>query len=607
MNRLLSRSKIGSNRICRVIGRTVIREEDIARASFEYSSDLGTKQDGTRYVKQKGYALDSVEPIMYSGQALAFDGTQSFLTGITPQVGQSCTVIWTQENKTAGAEQNGAFSATQRFHYGMLANHLIVGVGDTEVASTDIELFSGNFYTCAMRVDMLTNKVTVNNLTTKSEYSFTVANMPASFLELAIGDVAGASGNNVKGVQGGMYCIPQILTNAELAAHYQNPEATISVSNGTLKSAFLPQTTLDEMANGNGYCYLLNENNSASSRVINLAKYRAENSVSASKSVDTAIGLGVSIGTPSGWTITNDEVVVDGSITGTVGTANFFATTASSPNPKFSVVVFDVEEMTHDMRLYSSTGTDSTLLKGGVGKVAVLHHTAIGHIPIYTINPSATVLNKFKSIKVYEIPEDGTLARIINYSNSAMRDNADLLNVGYQNAVVEKDAFGVPTGLTKNGEFEFDGKSYVDLLDKEFTGDWYLDVFMDVTNGQTNSARLLNGKTLSGGVEDLDFYIYADVITNQIKIKVESYYTNLLTPKGIVSVEVVSGNLKVFINGTQRINSAVLMDGIRLKSISTVLAPSIFDSGSLALEAGTRTDAQRAITIPKLMLKHGVT
>jgi hypothetical protein len=54
------------------------------------------------------------------------------------------------------------------------------------------------------------------------------------------------------------------FTQQDLAAHLQNPERTVYLENGVLKSDILPQVTLDKMAAGNGFAYLMTENENCS-------------------------------------------------------------------------------------------------------------------------------------------------------------------------------------------------------------------------------------------------------------------------------------------------------------------------------------------------------
>jgi hypothetical protein len=215
--------------------------------------------------------------------------------------------------------------------------------------------------------------------------------------------------------------------------------------------------------------------------------------------------------------------------------------------------------------------------------------------------------------KVYKLGVGGALALVANYGNSAMRGNADRLSVGYQNAVVEKNAFGVPTGLTKDGEFEFDGKSYVDLLSKEVTGDWYLDVFMDAqraSNGRFMYCEILNGV---GSVRS-SFFLFNEGTQQQIRLFTDTTIGNAGKGntgfgRGIVTIERVGGDVLLYANGVLKNTIPTVFATIRFRFVSKTggTTYSDFDSGSLSIETGTRTDAQRATTVPKLMLKHGVT
>jgi hypothetical protein len=450
---------------------------------------------------------------------------------------------------------------------------------------------------------MATNKVTVDNLTTKSKYSFTVTNMPASFLELAIGYVAGAGGNDVKGIQGGMYCIPQLLTNAELAAHYQNPEQTISVSNGTLKSAFLPQATLDAMAGGNGYCYLLNENNKMGAVVRNLCKVP----VVLNSNSDFADATGV---------------LADSLWAHTSGQWTLFPATTAWQGLRLQELLSAGKTFAIDYDVTDISGVAKAFITGNASVGGKEISTVGVHRFIITITADGNAFLARKegalsitvaSCKIYEVGADGSLALVANYGNSAMRDNADRLSVGYQNAVVEKNAFGVPTGLTKDGEFEFDGKSYVDLLNKEVTGDWYLDVFMDAqraSNGRFMYCEILNGV---GSVRS-SFFLFNEGTQQQIRLFTDTTIGNAGKGntgfgRGIVTIERVGGDVLLYANGVLKNTIPTVFATIRFRFVSKTggTTYSDFDSGSLSIETGTRTDAQRATTVPKLMLKHGVT
>jgi hypothetical protein len=79
-----------------------------------------------------------------------------------------------------------------------------------------------------------------------------------------------AGGVKYSGTINHIKVIPEALDSTVINAHFNNPERTVYLENGTLKSDILPQATLDSMAAGNGFAYLLTENENCNGNLTNI-------------------------------------------------------------------------------------------------------------------------------------------------------------------------------------------------------------------------------------------------------------------------------------------------------------------------------------------------
>ena len=108
---------------------------------------------------------------------------------------------------------------------------------------------------------------------------FTVNEINATLTGYQFGLANGGNGIAIVGAVSMLLASPSTFDSTTLDLIKNNPEKSIYRENGVLKSAFLPQATLDAMEAGNGFAYLMNENTSASDYATDISKPMPSNLV----------------------------------------------------------------------------------------------------------------------------------------------------------------------------------------------------------------------------------------------------------------------------------------------------------------------------------------
>jgi hypothetical protein len=602
---LVSGTQIGGASTNGGIGAVV---DSIPSALIQLGSEFATKVGGTRYVVNKGYDLVPYQPEIFSGQGLAFDGTQFIDVGAPLTQEQFKNDDWTLAFVDAETVASTAYKIWfGNSHLSVLGGDFSIWTGANLLAvpfeSTD-KLNGSYAVVHTFDATALTHTYTTYKNGVKVD-ALTTAENPVSPNEPFTLGGRHIQPDYLNGTLSGVCLIPQALTNAEIAAHYQRPEETIYYEGATLKSAFLNQTTLDSMKAGVGFCYLLGENNSAGAWVRNLCVTPTVLN-SNPDFVDSSLATG-NIGSVIRWNWSNGVWKLENPVgwTGlyltdfTMSTSKTYIVDVLFDSIDGSLVVQPEQEGTKKVTVTNAGWNRAVFSDLGAPRRLLL----IGNVGLVETSVSA--------YKVYEVTVSGALSLIVNYNNSAMRDNAKSLTEGLQQLAVVKDGFGVPIGLPKNGLMEFDGKSYVDLLSKEVVGDWFLDVFVDASSDATPFRRSVILKSFDGAALALpDTEIFVDPIGGRLKIRIGGVTSILEKTSAVISIEVSNGFIRAYDEGqVVKETSANVPAKVQLHTLASDSAKGLFSNhniGSFAVELGTRTDAQRDAIVSKLKLKHGV-
>jgi hypothetical protein len=232
---------------------------------FSYNGTAYADSNGERFLED---SLNTQDIKLVSGRGLEFNGVdQTFNLG-TMTVGNNSTFIFTVEkvpsvnlntrylisrdyNWAIGINSNGTVSI--RWHSATTYVNFSNVVVDLSRPITLAIVFGNNgegIHTCMYKDQVgYAQGSTVVNFTTTDMYLASRGNV----------------GNFSQVIFRSAINLPEYsFTQQDFAAHLQNPERTVYLENGTLKSDILPQATLDSMAAGNGFAYLMTENENCS-------------------------------------------------------------------------------------------------------------------------------------------------------------------------------------------------------------------------------------------------------------------------------------------------------------------------------------------------------
>jgi hypothetical protein len=296
------------------------------------------------------------------------------------------------------------------------------------------------------------------------------------------------------------------FTQQDFAAHLQNPERTVYLENGVLKSDILPQVTLDKMAAGTGFAYLMTENENSNGYLRNLA---ISDSLALLDNVssDWIAGRGNS-------TITYDA---DGVIATKSTTTTFAPAIQLSGIEAFKPIVIELEiENPSNLTVYPRAGDSQEMTGGGV--VTLIPESNETYIKVLgSFTPDVDYLwvglavvggSIGQSVKITKCRAfyltDNYYQPVENWS-STMHTNVADYSHGIQTALLDQDANGVPTGLASidvqaddfaDAQTQFSNENGLALTDNEGILELRVSYPSEITteNGQTIQTE--DGQTL---------------------------------------------------------------------------------------------------------------
>jgi hypothetical protein len=257
---------------------------------FKFDGTAYTDANGERFLKDSQSTQDIK---LVSGRGLQFNGTdQTFNLG-TMTAGNNSTFIFTVE-EVSGVNVDWGYLVSRDYNY-------VIGINPDGIVS--------------IRWNYGTQRVTFSNIVVDLSRPITLAivfgndgeGIHTCMYEGQIGyaqadtGFAFAATNMYLASRGNAGSFSQVIfrsainlpeysfTQQDLAAHLQNPERTVYLENGTLKSDILPQVTLDKMAAGDGFAYLMTENENCNGNLTNICTNTTSSVVNWSSTMHTNV------------------------------------------------------------------------------------------------------------------------------------------------------------------------------------------------------------------------------------------------------------------------------------------------------------------------------
>jgi hypothetical protein len=398
-----------------------------------FGNTTTTLPDGTRQLVNSG--TSATNGTLYSGQGLHFDGASQYITRSCPTTNQDFAILFSSSGGSSGSPVS-IDPSDRVFKIEIIDSNTAYLLSKTLwSADSYINIDTTKRIEWAYTVDIANN---IEQFYANGELVLQRAFTIDSSFTFNIGV---EDNGRYNGIQDVVYFIPQKVDSTFLQQHYANPEQTLYRENGVLKSAFLPQATLDDMEAGNGFAYLMNENVSAGAYVTDICKPFSSNLI-INGGFDTDTNGWFQTG---GATITSDNGRLK--IVGTESNSRVNSDSQPTLNAGIEYIcefyAENVDGSNARLVLFSNGYTENkqaNVTYAGWYRFAFTP-TATGTGEIWAMSGIGTTY--FDNIRVYE---NTNLSTITNYADT-MRTNAQALPYGYQNALVEQDAFGVTTGL----------------------------------------------------------------------------------------------------------------------------------------------------------------
>jgi hypothetical protein len=279
---------------------------------FKFDGTTYTDSNGDRYLRN---AQEKQDIKLVSGRGLQFNGVDQYIdTNYVPDILSDFTILIPMYGDASGQyPRHGCESSLNMCRLVTFnGSDLLVNIGSSESGVIPLGVSDGERYELAVVGTGGVCSLYKDGLDLYSSFNITGVSPTLNF-QIACSNDDGYLENFMGGIIDYAYFIPKALTLSEIQAHYQNPEHTVYLENGVLKSDILPQATLDSMAAGNGFAYLMTENENCSgyltdictnttSAVINWSSTMHTNVADHSHGIQTALLDQDIFGVPTGLT-----------------------------------------------------------------------------------------------------------------------------------------------------------------------------------------------------------------------------------------------------------------------------------------------------------------
>jgi len=535
---------------------------------------------------------------LHSGHGAYFNGVDNYI--VVPQSGSSITEFTMLASVSGfsaglgirhiahfGSRKNQLASGLAVQNSGYVINHTWGNVNE----SSTVYIGDGGDYSLGLVVSGSDQYLYANGALGESKQ----IDIDVALTNAVIGSrLAALLGEYALGNIKDVYLIPQALTAEEIQSHYNNPEQTLYWENGTLKSAFLPQATIDAMQAGEGFWYPLSGNESTGGYERNHALAMPENMLDG-----------------KAWTVDGVQwTEQDGVITGhTKGSLSYADIALPIDFIEGEAYVIDIEIETIDAQftLYLRGAYTGSYSSNGLIRVV-----AVAGASVYTgiRLASSTFEGRVKIHNVYPLANSG-LTPMQNW-NTTNVTNALGVSTSTVTESYTVDEFGMQKDWPDakpviTGELYGDGRSYVDMNDMVISGDFEIDIYIgSQTEGKISRVLKFahydsSGTSLAQSfiqtLEGVDAY---NVVPFGAADSVYSYPSS----GDVVTVIFASGTRSIYHNNLlqKTTNTATDLANSVLQDLTLRKA----GTGTLQITQGTRTDEQRAKDIQKLATKHGV-
>jgi hypothetical protein len=350
-----------------------------------------------------------------------------------------------------------------------------------------------------------------------------------------------------EGVISDVYAIPQTLTAEEIQSHYNNPEKTLYWENGTLKSAFLPQSTLDDMQAGNGFWYPLSENVSAGGYYRNHALPMP------------ALLMDEGFESQGNWVTINSSAFFDGNaaVTTTASYGAIFKDNLGFAQSGF-IIEFEVVSITNGqavLNLYDQNNEidqTTTSLRFDVG-VHRVFSPIVGLKKVSLRLDTANETVRFDNIKVYPLANSG-LAPMQNWQTTNTT-NAQASQYGYQSLLMPSDEFGLQ-GDGDVAVVKQDNGKYFNGVDNYIDTGFIPDLSQDLTLLFSHDATLTETYEAATGSDGNRLFVldngsigygtsYFDKVAS-VKTDNGSYTTGLVYDSQTSTIKIYRNSIEVF-------------------------------------------------------------
>jgi hypothetical protein len=476
---------------------------------FSYNGTAYADSNGERFLED---SLNTQDIKLVSGRGLEFNGVdQTFNLG-TMTVGNNSTFIFTVEkipdvsftsstrylisrdyNWAIGINSNGTVSI--RWHSAttyVTFSNIVVDLSRPITLAIVFGNDGEGIHTC-MYEDQ------VGYAQASTSVAFSIANMYLAS--------RGNAGHFSKVIFRSAINLPEYsFTQQDLAAHLQNPERTVYLENGVLKSDILPQATLDSMAAGDGFAYLLTENESCNGYLRNLA---------------TSDSLALLDNVSSDWIAGRGNCDITYDADGVIATKSAASTFAPaiqlSGIEAFKPVVIELEiENSSNLTVYPRASDLQTMTGGGA--VNLIPESNESYIKVLgSFTPDVDYLwvglavvggSTGQSVKITKCRAfyltDNYYRPVENWS-STMHTNVADHSHGIQTALLDQDSNGVPTGLTSidvqatdfaDAQTQFSNENGLSLTDNEGILELRVSYLSEITTQDGQVIQTEDGQTL---------------------------------------------------------------------------------------------------------------
>jgi hypothetical protein len=240
--------------------------------TYQYNGTAYTDASGERFLEDVSGTQDIK---LVSGRGLQFNGTtQRVLDSYQIDTYFEGFMMYSATWVSDGEALTGCYDGTNRFYFGNQGGKLAVGIGSKSWADASRQFNFG--YTVGQPINLIITWDASGNFNIYDQNGSTVSFSEPSYVmndPFSIG--AYTSDNNSIGLSASntvflAVCGRKNITSQEATQHFNNPEHTVYLENGVLKSDILPQATLDSMAAGNCFAYLMTENENCSGNLTNI-------------------------------------------------------------------------------------------------------------------------------------------------------------------------------------------------------------------------------------------------------------------------------------------------------------------------------------------------